>query len=285
MKIHIACKWPDHSWRILPRLARSLIVGTSWTLSESPDPKADLNYFIPYRHGAWRDCQTVRAALFTHWSGKRGSWPEAAEAMDLRLTWAEQYEKLLWPYGLTRRVTPCLDTEKFNLSPSPPQNSKPVIGVVGYAVGNRKGQHLVGKLANGRMARKLGFDIRAMGKGWPVPCEHFAYEYIHLFYHSLDVYLCTSLVEGVPYPPLEALACGVKVVIPSGVGIMDELPEGPGVRHFTAGSYPAMIRALQQAFDDDIDPAALRQHTTRFTHDAWIDDHKNAFEEVLRATS
>lgn len=42
------------------------------------------------------------------------------------------------------------------------------------------------------------------------------------FYRQLDVYVCTSLMEGTPNPVLEAMACGIPVVT-TDVGIVPEV--------------------------------------------------------------
>ena len=65
------------------------------------------------------------------------------------------------------------------------------------------------------------------------------------FYQGLDVLVCPSRVEGGPMPVLEALACGVRVVIPQHVGILDELPDVPGIHRYPRGDLASLIAALE----------------------------------------
>ncbi len=89
--------------------------------------------------------------------------------------------------------------------------------------------------------------MAACGQGWVVPAREIDQESLETFYQQLDIYLCTSLVEGVPYGPLEALACGKKVVIPIGVGLLDDLPDMEGVHRFKAGDFGGLCRATEAA--------------------------------------
>jgi glycosyltransferase involved in cell wall biosynthesis len=104
------------------------------------------------------------------------------------------------------------------------------------------------------------------------------------FYNMLDVYLCTSLEEGVPEPVLEALACDTAVVIPDGVGICDQLPEMEGIRHYKRGDSKDMVRALRQALDDKPPAGLLREVVTgQYTIDDWCASHLIAMEMLLDA--
>jgi hypothetical protein len=97
------------------------------------------------------------------------------------------------------------------------------------------------------------------------------------FYQGLDVYICSSLLEGVGYGPLEALACGVPVVIPRGVGVFDDLPITTGICRYAKGDAADMARALAEALDIVPDREALRATTEMFTDQRWFDDHAAAF--------
>jgi glycosyltransferase involved in cell wall biosynthesis len=78
------------------------------------------------------------------------------------------------------------------------------------------------------------FLLRIIGRGWgpsiiPPELQERVYlePYIESanlphFYSSLDYYLCTSRVEGVPYPVLEAMSCE-SVVLSTEVGIVPEI--------------------------------------------------------------
>jgi len=99
------------------------------------------------------------------------------------------------------------------------------------------------------------------------------------FYQNLDLYLCTALIEGIPMPPLEALACGVPVVIPRGVGLLDSLPEMPGIAHYQAGDVTDMAEAVKRVLAEHTDTAPLRAQVQRFTRQAWQEDFARPFAE------
>lgn len=293
MRIHIICSRPQAD-RILPRLARYLTRGTGWTLSEKPDPRADLNYALNYleisqNNGGWHE--TPVAAWFTHYDtanrSKAGFWDMAAAHVDLRTVTAEQYAAMLRPLGPTRTVYPPVELERF--TPRMPKETKrPVVGLSGYVDREpRKGKELVSRLAYSKLAE--GIELRACGRGWPAPLktESYSWEQMPDYYRSLDVYLCTATVEGVPMPPLEAMACGVPCVVPRGVGLLDELPSVENIYRYQAGDYESMVAALEKAVDAamrgpyGVNVESLRGVASRFTVERWAQGHVEAFESFL----
>jgi len=103
------------------------------------------------------------------------------------------------------------------------------------------------------------------------------------FYQELDILVCTSRVEGGPMPPLEALSCGCSVVVPRGVGILDELPDVLGIHRYKRGDAADLIRALNKAREarGDVDREALRAITEGMTVEAWCDAYREAFMELM----
>ncbi|HUW31731.1 MAG TPA: glycosyltransferase, partial [Planctomycetota bacterium] len=93
------------------------------------------------------------------------------------------------------------------------------------------------------------------------------------FYQGLDVLVCPSRVEGGPMPVLEALSCGVRVVIPRKVGILDELPDTAGIHRYERGDAKGLVRALEAALAEPFDRKALRAVTEPYTVDAWCKAH------------
>jgi len=271
--------------RIVQRMARDLAEATGWTLSEEPDETAEINYYMPYaeRKRFKGFAATRLAAWFTHreenYPEKATDYDTSARAVDLRLTSAPLYLTDLASYGPAALVTPYLDRDKF--SPGPlPANIRPTVGVSGYIYrGGRKGEALVARLAASELGRRI--HLKATGRGWPCEWKSYAWDEIPGFYRSLDVYLCPSLIEGIPMGPLEALSCGVPVVIPRGVGLLDTLPDVAGIHRYARGDYGDLERALSEALSTPSDREALRATTERFTLRAWVDDHRRAFEGLL----
>lgn len=282
MKVHIVCPNLDED-KILPRLARLLVAGTGWTLSDQPNGRADLNYWMVYidyaqRHSDWS--HTPRAAYFSHYEPdtpyKRKWWQDAAARVEIKTVTAPQYGEML--KGTVVPVTPPVDPE-FTIQRRR-RNQRPVVGVSGFVDPNsrRKGEALVQRLA----ADYTAADYVASGQGWPVRRVNDSLAGLPAFYNSLDVLLCTSAIEGIPMPPLEALACGVSVVIPAGVGMLDALPEMEGIYRYPAGDYGAMRAAVEKAVSGKPTRQKLRDAVSGYTPAAWVDSHVRGFKDALR---
>ena len=213
MRIHIVSRdfETDH---ILARKIRVLTAHPAFSGGPAPDPHADLNYFWPYLEwDRFRSFDaTPTAAWFSHRDegrdGKLEMWDACAARVDLRLTGCKLYEEPLKAHGPTARLNVPLD--RLHFVPGPRErHARPRIGTSGFVYpAGRKGEALLGALA----ARRPEWEFVAIGEGWPVPTRHVAWEDVPAYYRSLDVYVCTSTIEGVGYGPLEAMACGVPVI-------------------------------------------------------------------------
>jgi hypothetical protein len=288
MKINIVYPGPGHPKlsSILPRLAELLAAETGWSLSQKPDDDADLNYFFPYlllrEHEYYH--QTMTAAWFTHREEtipeKEVAWDEAAAIVDLRLTATQLYSDALQEFGPTSITTPPIDP-MFRPLETAAKASKPVIGLSGFVYVNssRKGEDLVKALMESDFISD--YLLRAVGRNWPCQCEMVPFQELPQFYNSIDVYLCTSLIEGPGYGPLEALACGTPVVVPHGVGIFDELPPIPGIVHYAKGDFADMLRAIKAAMGQEADPCQLAGVVSRHTTEQWILDHEEPISKIL----
>jgi len=290
VKVHIVDRDHQKSDRILPRLARVLANENGWTIGATPNGTADLNYFSSYlevgeRFHDWH--QTHIAAYFTHYDDsipyKSYWWEMAATQCDLRVATAPMYLESLSAYGPTVLARPPVDQRLFTIRPKE-KHDKPCVGLSGFVQkrgSDRKGTKYVSRLMNGKLGRKL--EIIASGIGWPCPTRQRKFEELPSFYASLDVFLCTSVLEGNPMPPLEALACGVPVVIPRGVGLLDNLPDTLGIYRYDKGNFAQMCEALQQACfgSDVVDVQQLRGAIAEYTPQTWATDHRKAFENLL----
>jgi glycosyltransferase involved in cell wall biosynthesis len=274
---------------ILSRLANALVDGTGWTMSNSPDSSADLNHFACYLTFAehfsdWH--LTPVSTWFTHKEVgthyKEFWWELAANKADLRLTSAPMYARMLEQFGPTALVTPAIDRDFFKIAPKP-GNEMPRVGVSGFVhPGGRKGEQLVARLAGSLLAHRI--ELVGTGDGWPIPTLERPFADIPAFYQDLDVFLCTSLIEGIPMPPLEALSCGVPIVIPRGVGLLDELPDDvEGIYCYDAGDFEGMFAAISNALAGrhDADREALRAITEPYTQKAWCKTHADAIAKFL----
>jgi hypothetical protein len=116
-----------------------------------------------------------------------------------------------------------------------------------------------------------------------VPTKRYDWRDMPAFYQSLDVLVCTSRVEGGPMPVLEALSCGVSVVIPHGVGILDELPDTLGIHRYKRGNAESLARAFGEAVEarGDVAREALRAVTEPYTIAAFCRAHEEALMEMV----
>ncbi len=284
MRVHIICQNPFDD-RVLPRFARLLRDRLGWTLGAGVDPGADVLYLSGYfeatRLRPWPS--QPMAAYFTHkeeeppGNAKAKLFDKVAGQVALRVAMCRLYAEPLAKYGLT--VTPPLPVERdrFLLSPSRRPAGRPVVGLSGYTYANhRKGEDLVRGMLASKLAGKI--EWRASGRGWPVPTKRYTWAEMPSYYQSLDVLVCPSRVEGGPMPVLEALSCGVKVVVPRRVGILDELPDTPGIYRYERGDLTSLLKALEQAvFAGPVDREALRASVAPYSTEAFVDAHRQAF--------
>ena len=275
MNVHIVCIDDGH---IVPRMARWLVDAHGWSMSERPDDSADANLYMPYTAIAQGIADTKTAAWFTHYEegngGKMALWRRAATKLDLRLTAADIYMGQLSGSGPALKITPGVDRDHFTIDGIGDGATLTKIGLSGLG-SPRKGTELAQRLYDD------GYEVAAAGNGWGIDETMVPYDEMAQFYRTLGVFLCTSLIEGIPAPPLEALSCGIKIVVPTGAGMLDELPETDGVRHYVAGNYEDMVRAIEQALEDEAHPDTLRAITGPYSIDAWCDSYDQALAQLL----
>lgn len=276
--------------RVIPRFAGYLRDHLGWTVTAVPLPDADVYYLSGYFELPllkWRD--RPMAAYFTHReempvknNSKAQLYDLAARSVQLRIATAAQYAQKLIGYGPTVQITPPVERERFVPPHSPPLGGKLVAGFSGYTYANgRKGEHLAGALV--ATGWKIPITWRASGRGWPVKTKRHTWAEMPGFYQSLDVLVITASVEGVPMPALEALACGASVVMPRGVGLLDELPDVTGIHRYERGDAGDLVRAFGEAVQvrADVNQDELRAVTDPYTVAAWCEQHRQAFTEMF----
>jgi len=288
LRVHVICQ-NAHDDRIIPRMARALEARLGWTLSAKVDPAADVNYLSAYfesqRLRPWPDTRT--AAYFTHreeeppGNAKARLYDKIAGRVDLRIATCRLYAEPLEAYGPTAQMPGPVEVDRFTLARQE-KRARPVVGFSGYTYANkRKGEDLAQEAVASGVGRRC--EWRASGRGWPVPTTRYRWADMPGFYQGLDVLVVTSRVEGIPMPPLEALACGVSVVVPKGVGMLDELPQVLGVHRYERGDAKSLIRALEKAIAarPKVNREELRGAMSDHSVEAWCDAHAGAFEETF----
>lgn len=290
MRVNVICRNFAKD-RVLPRFARYLRDGCGWSLTTAPEPGADAYYLMGYFEmqmfgpGQWPP-SVPTASLFTHREErddkKAALYDRIASEVGLRVAMCQLYGDPLGSLGPT--IVPPLPVERDRFVPAKRhRNARPVIGVSGYTYGTgRKGEAMIAEAV-----RALGDRVAwsASGRGWPVPVPTRSYSWSDMpsFYQSLDVLVCPSTVEGGPMPVLEALSCGVQVVVPRGVGILDELPgDALGIHRYARGDTAAMVAAVRMAImTDESSQEELRAVTEPYTVAAWCAENGRGVEEVL----
>jgi hypothetical protein len=273
--------------RVIPRFSRYLRDALGWTLTALPAPGAELIYLSGYfeetqlRPG-WPNVPV--AAYFTHYetepanNAKAALFDRMAKRVDLRIATAPMYADYLSKSGPTVLIPPPVERDKFTIAQRP---ERLTAGFSGYTYANRrKGEDLARQIITNPIAKTTQW--RASGRGWPVATTRYDWADMATFYQSLDILIITALVEGVPMPPLEALSCGVSVVIPRGVGLLDTLPDIDGIHRYEAGSTKDAIKALGQAIEarPTVDRQALRATTEPYTIEAWCEGHAAAMQQL-----
>ena len=288
MKIHVVTNKQSDN-RILPRLAKYLAIYNDWSMSLEPDVSADFNYFNNYGTYA-QQCNgwhgTPMGAYFSHLdttkADKERQWYDVAKIMDVCTTTARMYNEFL-PAENVYQCRPPVEIDRFTIAKTL-QGKKPVVGVSGFVYGDgRKGEELWRQFITSSLSSRL--ELRAAGRGWPgVKTRYYKWNNLHEFFQSLDVLVVPSLFEGIPMPPLEALACGVKIVIPKDVGMLNDLPNVRGIYRYDRGNATAMIEAIEQAtFSDVINREALREIILQnYTVQHWADDHKKMIADYFQ---
>ena len=279
--VHIVVPEHKSDW-ILARLSRHLIKYNGWTASRKPTASADVNIFIPYLE--WRFTPKWKgktAAWMTHYEpGDRcrgRTWPQVAKVLTLRVTPSSKYVKMLKKTGRTVLIPHPVELDKFKLK-GRPRNSRLTIGVSGSVYpGGRKGEGLIKRLHDEHGEE---WRIRASGRGWPIKARWYQWGRLQEFYHGLDIFLCTSLIEGGPVTMLEALSCGRPVVVPEGVGAVDDLPKGPGIYRYEPGSYEDMVGSIQLAILERPEPALMTSYVKGMTPKRWAKDWRKAITKL-----
>jgi glycosyltransferase involved in cell wall biosynthesis len=289
MIVNVICRNPQED-RVIPRFGRYLRDVLGWPLTTKPDPAADAYYLSGYfDEGLLRPWPVGKpvGAYLTHkeveppGNEKARLFDRMAAKLDLRIATARIYAEMLADYGPTAQVCPPVERDHFTIPAHRCNQHNKTVGFSGYVYSNhRKGEGIARQLVRSKVW--AGCQWKASGRGWPCETRNYSWAEMPKFYQSLDVLVVTATVEGVPMPPLEALACGVSVVIPRGVGLLDELPDMVGIHRYEAGNTKSAEDALAAALDlrKTADNDALRAVTEPYSVLGWCEQHRQAFEEL-----
>jgi len=264
---------------VLGRLIRPLVRELFWSYSSFPVPDKR-NYFFPYLQIERNFLAEKTAGFFTHRDDGRAEkvalWKMADEELGIRLVSSRKYADILRePKAL---VTHPIDLKKFTPLAGASGRSVGRVGTTGFIYPHgRKGEALMSKLLASPVLYGR-FKFVAAGKGWPCDTRLYPWKELQEFYRSLHIYVCTSVIEGFGCGPLEALACGVPVVVPKDVGVFDELP-GPGIYRYTAGDLGGLVEGIEAAAICQSGPEEIRQQVLGYTEEAWVRGNREILNE------
>lgn len=202
--------------------------------------------FRRYYPSVWRPCSTTiwHAVSWDNFDDVQAMWDAVATGS---LSWLHEIESRygtekvagILPFGVdTVRFSPILNgrsrfLDKLNL---PPETI--IIGFAGKKSSNERDRKGLTQLFETIRALRDTIPapvlLRIAGKQWGI--EDIPKDLSHnvrieeflspaefpKFYSEIDIYLCQSSVEGVPYPVLEAMSCGA-VVLSTPVGVVPEV--------------------------------------------------------------
>jgi len=280
MTVNIVCRNFEDE-RILPRFARTLQSSLGWGLSHRVDTSYDINYLLAYFEQQKNEgYQGLTISYFTHVEpgDKARLYDKVADLVQLRI--AMNYGQLahLRTFGPSISLPLPIDLNKFTLRSGKTISTKPTVGVSGYVY--RSGRKGIDLLTTAIAEFSTRAVFRGSGKGWPCPTKFYNWKDMQSFYQHLDIFLCTSLIEGGPMTTLEALACGIPVVIPAEMGIHPQLPYIPGIYRYIVGNYDSMAIALMQALHEvgDANRPALRSAVAPHCVKAFVEGHREAID-------
>ena len=287
MNVNIVCRNLNDD-RVLPRFSRYLKAENGWSLTARPDQQADVVYLSGYFESQmckpWPSVPVV--AHFTHREAGGGEkvklFDTIAGRVQLRVAMAKMYADYLEKFGPTVHINPPVERDRFTIPKG--KNKNIVAGFSGYSYrSGRKGESMAGQL----LKSTSGIEWKASGRGWPVNTVRYSWSQMPGFFQSLDILVVTATIEGGPMPPLECLSCGVSVVIPRGVGVLDTLPNVLGIHRYDKGDFPSLLRAFKKAIKarSDVDRDEMRATTEPYTIKNWCEQHQDAIETVLNGAN
>jgi hypothetical protein len=265
---HIEIVTPFDDW-ILDRMGQSLVDNLTgpWAAARvsKPSGTADITYFMHY--ALYEQVPGKTMAWFTHLEPGghplHDRWLAVARLVNRCVTGADMWLEHL-PAGSVM-ILPVIDLEGFT-----PRKMR-----VGMAAQRAHDN-------DWRKGRDLLERIKVECADWIEVVEtdgKLTREEMPDWYRSLDVYLCTSRIEGTgPTCAVEALCCGVPVIMPR-VGNWREIYYHPLVSLYE-GEFDMPRKLTQESMRKY--PAQAVALLIKFSAQRFAENHIRVFEEVLK---
>lgn len=200
MKVHIITK---DSW-ILRRIAEEVAKYTNATISERPNKRADINYFVNY--ALFEPVDSITVGYFTHIEpNTKKRWKEVENQFNAAVYIADKYKPQtpvrakIYPTGLNYKVNPKL---RIGISGRPYKSGRKGEDDIAWLVEQTKDSVDWVALGSPQWGK---YGINEV-EGWKSDEDSVR------FYQDLDLFLCMSKIEGGPIPVVEAIKCGTPVI-------------------------------------------------------------------------
>lgn len=109
---------------------------------------------------------------------------------------------------------------------------------------------------------------------------------VEFYYAATDVYVCPSLEDAFAYPPFEAMACGLPVIVSAQAGVSELIADGEdGLLLNDPRDSENLARLINNLYDDSALRCSLgenaAQTASQFTWKRNAEQFKVLFEEVM----
>ena len=260
MKINIVAPLKEE-W-ILAKLARMLNEYIpEVTLSEKPDSKADINYFMNW--ALYEPVKTKTMGWFTHPEDKK--FYDVAKKVDWCICHAEQYAEELRKIGCrATTITPGID----NIF-----KPKLRLGIVGRKYnGDRKGGKIVEAI------RELDYvELKFTHHSWGDDVADVFFDNLPNFYNSIDYLLVPAILEGGPVPVGEAIKCGKQVIAPLEIGNVRVFTEN--IISYNVGGIDNLKNVLGLLYKQRL---AISESVENITWRRFIQQHQIIFSKLCQ---
>ncbi len=165
-----------------------------------------------------------------------------------------------------------------------PRRDRLVVGLLPVGGGTKGGGHAISALeilhGSGAPVDPVVYDVDYPADAYPPHVVRYskiagAQRDIAAFYRHCDAFLLSSLVEGFPLPPLEAMSCGTAAVITDCGGMRDYAVDGENALIVPTADAGALAGALKRLAADEPLRAQLieggYETATRFPEERFVD--------------
>jgi len=191
----------------------------------------DINYYINYNMFRYKS-NKIDTALFTHTEENKthyNNFISIAKKLDHCVSMSIKYENVLRSENILNCETISMGVDLNLYKP------KLILGYIAKLHRHRKGGTLLEKM------KKLDFIELRITNGKLEEDE------LPNFYRQLDYTIVPSKIEGGPMCLLESFACGIPVIAPKDVGMVEEFNKG--LVHYENSDFESLKTVLEELYE------------------------------------